>query len=130
MSPATRLSVLLAIPAATMAIQTSASAFTASFSWAGIPACQTVSPAFTLRDVPPGTKQLRFIMHDEQAPSFDHGGSTVPYRGSHEVPKGAIRYIGPCPPKGERHVYHWNIQAMNGNGNVLGQTSASASFPP
>jgi hypothetical protein len=44
----------------------------------GHPPCQTISPAFTLHDVPPGTKQLRFVMHDEQAPSFRHGGSTIP----------------------------------------------------
>jgi phosphatidylethanolamine-binding protein (PEBP) family uncharacterized protein len=130
MSLARCLLLLLSISAATMALQTSANAFSASFSWAGIPSCQAQSPAFTLHDVPPGTKQLRFIMHDEQVPSFRHGGSTVAYSGSDAVPKGMIHYTGPCPPKGERHRYRWDIQAMNGAGKVLGRTTASAPFPP
>jgi hypothetical protein len=110
--------------------QTRADAFSASFTWVGIPACRTVSPVFTLREVPPGTKQLRFVMHDEQAPSFHHGGSAVAYRGSDAVPKGAIRYIGPCPPRGERHQYQWTIQAINASGKVLAEARATASFPP
>jgi phosphatidylethanolamine-binding protein (PEBP) family uncharacterized protein len=130
MSKAVRLLLLLFIPAATLGLQTGANAFSASFSWAGITACQTVSPAFTLRDVPPGTKQLRFIMHDEQVPSFQHGGSTIPYRGSDAIPRGAVHYIGPCPPKGERHQYRWAVDALDGSGKVLGQTTARAVFPP
>jgi phosphatidylethanolamine-binding protein (PEBP) family uncharacterized protein len=130
MSLPRRLLLLVSIAAATMGLQTSAEAFSALFSWAGIPSCQSVSPAFTLHEVPPGTKQLKFIMHDAQVPSFRHGGSTVPYSGNDAVPKGAIHYIGPCPPKGDRHLYRWDIEALDRSGKILGQTTAGAPFPP
>jgi hypothetical protein len=74
-----------------------ADALSASFSWSGIPACEKISPAFTLAGVPAGTKRLRFEMHDLNVPDFHHGGSAVAYEGA-AVPQGAIHYIGPCPP--------------------------------
>ena len=126
-----RLSLLLSLVAfAAFGLQTKAEAFSVAFSWAGIPPCQTVSPAFILREVPPGTKRLRFVMRDEQVPSFQHGGSTVPYRGSDAIPRGAIRYIGPCPPNDERHRYQWTIEALDNLDKVLGQASTTAIFPP
>lgn len=124
-----RLMLLAGLVIVALSFQTEAEAFTAAFSWAGIPACQAVSPAFTLRHVPPATKRLRFVMHDEQVPSFHHGGSTIPYRGD-AVPRGAIRYVGPCPPKGQRHQYRWTIQALDKSGKILGQATAEARFPP
>jgi len=113
----------------TLAMSAPAAAFTASFSWAGIPACQSVSPAFVLRDVPAGTKRLRFMMTDLDVPSFHHGGSTVPYAGG-AVPRGAIRYTGPCPPAGQRHRYRWTVEALDAAGKVLAITTATAPFPP
>lgn len=95
--PSSRL-LVTAIAAVLLGVQTRAEAFTAAFSWAGIPACQTTSPAFALDQVPVGTRRLRFVMHDLQMPSFQHGGSTIAYNGD-AVPRGSIWYIGPCPPK-------------------------------
>jgi len=106
-----------------------AQAFTVSFSWAGIPACERISPAFTLGGVPAGTKHLRFEMHDLNVPGFHHGGSSIGYQGD-AVKQGAIRYIGPCPPQGERHRYRWTVEALNDKGKVLGKTTATATFPP
>jgi phosphatidylethanolamine-binding protein (PEBP) family uncharacterized protein len=106
-----------------------AQAFSMSFSWTGIPACKRISPAFTLAGVPAGTKRLRFEMHDLDAPGFHHGGSTVAYAGD-AVKRGAIHYIGPCPPQGERHRYRWTIEALNDKGKMLGTATASATFPP
>lgn len=100
----------------------------ASFSWAGIPACDKISPAFTIAGAPAGTKSLRFVMHDEDKPTFHHGGSTVAYAGA-QVPQGAIRYIGPCPPDGEVHHYLWTIEALDSAGKVLAKTTASGKFP-
>ncbi len=117
------------IPAVLLGVQTRAEAFTLAFSWAGIPACQPTSPAFELHQVPVGTKRLRFVMHDLQVPAFQHGGSTITYNGN-AVPRGAIKYIGPCPPKGERHRYRWTIEALDRAGKVLGETTAEAAFPP
>jgi phosphatidylethanolamine-binding protein (PEBP) family uncharacterized protein len=102
-------------------------AMKASFSWAGIPACETISPAFTIADAPAGTKSLRFMMHDKDKPTFHHGGSTVTYSGG--VPQGAITYKGPCPPEGEVHHYVWTIEALDGAGHVLAKTTAAGEFP-
>jgi len=104
-------------------------AFSARFSWAGIPACQKISPAFALAGVPAGAKRLRFEMKDLDVPGFHHGGSMLPYAGD-TVKQGAIRYVGPCPPSGEHHRYRWTIEALDGAGKVLGTASAEASFPP
>ncbi|MBX6328433.1 MAG: phospholipid-binding protein [Pseudolabrys sp.] len=106
-----------------------AQAFTVRFSWAGIPACQAVSPAFELRDVPPGTKRLSFTMTDLDVPTFHHGGATIPYTGD-AVERGAIRYIGPCPPAGQRHRYQWTVRALDAAGRILGSATATATFPP
>jgi phosphatidylethanolamine-binding protein (PEBP) family uncharacterized protein len=46
------------------------------------------------------------------------------------VKRGAIRYIGPCPPGGEHHHYRWTIEALDGAGKPLGTAAATATFPP
>lgn len=116
---------------AAMAMMPSAAhAFSASYSWQGIGGCGTTSPPFHLSDVPRDTVALRFEMHDLQAPRFHHGGSTVAYHGSDSVPKGTIRYTGPCPPPNTRHTYRWTIEALGSNGQVLATTTTSAVFPP
>jgi phosphatidylethanolamine-binding protein (PEBP) family uncharacterized protein len=106
-----------------------AKAFSARFSWAGIPACEKISPAFELSGVPAGTKQLRFAMTDLNVPTFHHGGSTIAYQGD-AVRRGAIRYIGPCPPRGEHHRYRWTIEALDAAAKVIGTATAMAPFPP
>ena len=106
-----------------------ASAFSASFSWSGIPACGKTSPAFTLHDAPKETASLRFMMNDKDAPNFQHGGSTIPYNGSGRVPEGAIDYIGPCPPAGTNHRYVWTIEALDKSGKLLARATAESRFP-
>jgi phosphatidylethanolamine-binding protein (PEBP) family uncharacterized protein len=106
-----------------------ASAFSARFSWSGIKACGRTSPAFTIHDVPMGTESLRFMMNDEDAPNFQHGGSTIPYNGSGRVPEGAIDYIGPCPPTGTLHRYVWTIEALDKSGKIVARTTAEGRFP-
>lgn len=126
----TRLALLAAIAGlALIAMPGRASAFTAGFSWAGIPACEKISPAFTLSAVPAGTTRLRFNMTDLDVPGFHHGGSTVAYSGD-TVKQGAIGYIGPCPPGGQRHRYRWTIEALDGAGKLLGTATATQAFPP
>lgn len=99
------------------------------FSWAGIQACGSISPAFTLGNVPAGTKSLSFMMTDINVPTFHHGGSTIPYKGN-AVRQGAITYTGPCPPSGQSHLYRWTVQALDAGGKVLGSGTAEAKFPP
>jgi phosphatidylethanolamine-binding protein (PEBP) family uncharacterized protein len=106
-----------------------AMAFSASFSWSGIKACDRISPAFTIRDAPKETVSLRFTMNDKDAPNFQHGGSTVPYDGSGRVPEGAIEYIGPCPPTGTSHHYIWTIDALSESGMLIARTTAEGRFP-
>ncbi|MEW6436307.1 MAG: phospholipid-binding protein [Pseudomonadota bacterium] len=123
--------VVVAVPliflAATEAFAKKASLH-ASFSWAGIPACAKISPAFTISDAPPETKSLRFTLHDKDAPHFHHGGSKVAYDGR-SVPQGAISYIGPCPPAGEVHHYVWTVEALDAQGHALARTTAAGEFP-
>jgi Phosphatidylethanolamine-binding protein len=99
------------------------------FSWAGIPACASISPAFETKAVPVGTKYSRFAMTDLNVPSFNHGGSTIAYHGDRVSP-GAIRYTGSCPPRGEHHKYRWVVEALDTVGDVLAKGSATAAFPP
>jgi phosphatidylethanolamine-binding protein (PEBP) family uncharacterized protein len=112
-----------------VALPARAETFALKFSWAGIAACQATSPAFELSDVPPGTKRVRFSMTDLDVPSFKHGGSTIAYE-SNAVKRGAITYVGPCPPAGQRHQYRWTVDALDPLGKVLGSASATAAFPP
>ena len=88
-----------------------------------------ISPQFTLSDVPPGTQFLDFEMVDLDAPTFQHGGSIVNYA-TPVVPMGAVRYIGPCPPIGQRHRYVWSVDATNAEGRLLGSATAAGTFPP
>jgi phosphatidylethanolamine-binding protein (PEBP) family uncharacterized protein len=104
-------------------------AMSASFSWAGVAACSGPSPAFTVTGAPAGTANLRFVMHDQNVPDFNHGGGTVPLAGG-KVAQGAISYRGPCPPGGETHVYVWTIEALDASGKVLATTTTQGRFPP
>ena len=110
-------------------LPTRADALSLRFSWVGIPACASISPAFELGGVPAGTKRLSFMMTDLNVPTFHHGGSTIAYGGD-AVSRGAIRYTGPCPPRGERHNYRWTVEALDAAGKVLDKGSATAVFPP
>ena len=76
-----------------------------------------------------GTESLRFMMNDDDAPNFQHGGSTIPYNGSGRVPEGAIDYIGPCPPTGTLHRYVWTIEALDKSGKIVARTTAEGRFP-
>jgi phosphatidylethanolamine-binding protein (PEBP) family uncharacterized protein len=99
------------------------------FSWSGIPACKSISPAFELGSVPDDTTHLHFNMTDLNVPTFHHGSSTIAYAGD-AVSRGSIAYTGPCPPRGERHKYRWTVQALDDTGKVLAKGSAEALFPP
>ena len=99
------------------------------FSWAGTTACSSKPPAFVVKGVPEGTTRLRFRMTDLDVPTYNHGGGTVSYSGGSEIPAGAFSYTGPCPPVGS-HDYRFTVQALNADGAVIGEGSATRSFPP
>jgi len=107
-----------------------AAAMAVKFSWTGYPACSTASPAFTIEDVPAGTKRLDFKMVDRDVPTYPHGGGSVAYDGGREIRAGAFSYQGPCPPAGQRHGYEWTVRALDENGKAIASATASATFPP
>lgn len=124
-----RFLVLVLATAFVFSVSHQAAAFSASFSWSGIPPCGRTSPSFTIRDAPKETESLRFMMWDKDAPGFRHGGSTVSYDGGGHVPEGAVAYIGPCPPDGKVHRYVWRIEALDKDGKVIARTAAEGRFP-
>ena len=115
--------------AALLAATLPSAAFSAKFSWRGIPACGTVSPAFALTSVPRGTVSLSLAMRDRDAPEVETGGAPIPYAGHGTVPKGAVTYTGPCPPKGTSHHYIWTIHALDAKGGDLDMTEAAGDYP-
>ena len=115
--------------AALLAATPPAAAFSAKFSWRGIPACGTVSPAFARKGVPRDTTSLSLAMRDRDAPDGPESGSTVPYAGRGAVAKGAVAYTGPCPPKGTSHHYIWTIHALDAKGGDLDMTEAAGNYP-
>ena len=113
---------LLAAPAA---------AFDFSFDWSGLKSCTNgrpnvvANPAFTLKDVPAGTKYIRFKLKDRDVPSYNHGGGVVAYKGQKVIQRGAFKYKSPCPPSG-RHTYEWTATAQTKkNGGAIGQATAA-----
>jgi len=106
------------------------SKFAVDFTWAGTASCfDPKSPPFSLSGVPAGTKVLRFAMKDLDAPSFPHGGGSVPYSGQNRIERGAFAYKGPCPPEGQ-HSYQWTVEAQDGTGKTLATATATKRFPP
>jgi phosphatidylethanolamine-binding protein (PEBP) family uncharacterized protein len=100
-----------------------------SFTWRGTAACSTIPPAFSITSIPPGAAKLRFAMKDLDVPGFDHGGGTIVYRGTGEIPIGAFAYTGPCPPGGV-HRYQWTVEALDASDRVLATGQATMPFPP
>ena len=92
------------------------------------------SPALVWNGVPSGTKSLVLIVKDTDAPNGDfvhwtlynlpaaetYLGQNVPK--SDILPDGAMQglnsamttgYMGPCPPPGKPHHYHFHLYALN-----------------
>lgn len=111
--------------------------FSFTFDWGDIPLCtsgspNTVSnPSFVLKNVPEGTKVIKFSLTDLDVPSYDHGGGSVKYTGQGTVEPGAFKYESPCPPDGS-HTYEWQADAKDGDGffsGTLGTAKSSVKYP-
>ena len=101
-----------------------------NFNWSAKHKCSSMPPAFIISGIPEGTKTLKFWMTDLQVPTYTHGGGTVAYNGSGNIPEGAFSYTGPCPPSGS-HDYEFEVTAVNDAGDtVLGKGKAVRAFPP
>lgn len=112
-----------------------ASAFEIGFDWAGLKLCtsgnpNTVgNPKFTLKDVPAGTKYIRFRLVDRDVPGYNHGGGVVAWDGESTVQPGAFKYKSPCPPSG-KHTYEWTATAQKAkSGGKLGVAKARRRYP-
>ncbi|MBZ0164284.1 MAG: phospholipid-binding protein [Notoacmeibacter sp.] len=107
-----------------------ASAMSLSFSWGSTKDCfDKNSPPMSLSGVPAGAKKLKFRMVDLDAPNYPHGGGTVNWPGgsSGNLPYGAFRYTGPCPPS--PHTYQFTVDAFDGSGKKLATAKAKKRFP-
>lgn len=107
-----------------------APAFAIEYSWKGVNRCSDRSPAIQLLHVPTGTKALDVQMVDLDVPNFKHGGGKVAFGGEAEIPAGAVRYVGPCPPSGQRHAYRFRVTALDESGKALASADKAQEFPP
>ena len=126
-------SVLLIVTALMIPTVSWAGTLGVHFSWAGTTACSTTPPAFTITNIPKGTKYLVFKLVDHDAPHFVHGGGQISYSGSGRIPAGAFggSYNRPCPPRGAVHMYEWTVRAVDDSrSKVLAEGSAKGRFPP
>jgi phosphatidylethanolamine-binding protein (PEBP) family uncharacterized protein len=126
----------LSIALMTLVLSTaSANAFEIGFDWTGLKSCTNgrpntvANPGFALKDVPEGTKFIKFRLVDRDVPDFNHGGGVVAWSGEATVPKGAFKYKSPCPPNGT-HTYEWTATAQTKkNGGKLAVAKASRRYP-
>lgn len=100
-----------------------------SFDFKDTERCDTISPAIKVTNIPAGTKFLDFHMVDLDYVTYNHGGGTVAYTGSGDIPKNALKnYRGPCPPS--VHNYEITVKALNqAQDLVLGKGSSVSPFP-
>lgn len=106
-----------------------AAGMTVSFDWGPTKKCfDPKSPPFRVSGVPAGTKTLTFTMVDRDAVDFHHGGGKVAYAGQNQIPYGAFRYKGPCPPQGS-HTYAWTVKALDAGGKILATENVEKRFP-
>lgn len=110
-------------------------AFDIGFDWSGLKSCTNgrpnvvANPAFQVRDVPAGTKFIRFKLTDRDVPGYNHGGGVVAYAGQGVIAPGAFTYKSPCPPNG-RHTYEWTATAQTKkNGGKLATARAARKYP-
>jgi len=121
--------------AAVLVLGGPASAFEIDFTWDGLKSCTSgtpntvANPRFVLKDVPDGTKYIRFKLVDTKVRDFDHGGGVVAYDGQQAIEPGAFKYKSPCPPDGS-HTYEWTATAQSKkSGGKLGSAKAARQYP-
>lgn len=107
-------------------------AFEVAFDFSNVRACAggslriTPSPEFRLSDVPEGTAELDFRLHDLTA-DLQHGGRALPYDGGATIAEDSFKYVGPCPIRGT-HTYEWTVTAIDAAGNPLDVTTVQGDF--
>jgi len=101
-----------------------------NFKWTKASNCSNKSPKIVVSNIPKGTKSLKVKLEDFDAPTWNHGGGTVPYNGSGVIKAGALTngYNGPCPPSGS-HSYQFTVHAIDKDGIIIGIGKAVKKFP-
>jgi Raf kinase inhibitor-like YbhB/YbcL family protein len=98
------------------------------------------SPALSWNGVPPSTKSLALILADPDAPSgtfvhwvvYDIPPSSLGFKAGAVDGKdglnsaGRAAYMGPCPPPGKPHHYHFSLFALDSNLNLEAKPDAQA----
>lgn len=121
---------LLLISAATLIVSSNAYAadMGVAFEWGPTKQCfDSKSPPIKISNVPQGTAKLLIKMMDKNASDFNHGGGNVAYKGQAQLPYGAFKYKGPCPPSGT-HFYKITVKAVDASGKTLSSGSATQPF--
>lgn len=89
-----------------------------------------VSPQLDVVGIPPGTQTLAIIVDDPDAPlgtwihwvEFDIPTGSSSFEFPRDAPSQGVAglnswhlegYMGPCPPTGETHTYHFVIHALD-----------------
>ncbi|MEZ5811207.1 MAG: phospholipid-binding protein [Rhizobiaceae bacterium] len=113
---------------AVVGLASPAFAMSMSFKWGPTKNCNdSKSPPITVKNVPDGTRKLKFKMVDLNKPTFNHGGGTVTWKGNGDLPYGAFRYKGPCPPS--PHTYEISVIALGSGNKVLATAKSRQRFP-
>ena len=87
------------------------------------------APRLVRKDVPTGTRFIKFKLVDTDVRGFDHGGGVVAYSGQGAIEPGAFKYKSPCPPSGA-HKYEWTATAQSEkSGGKLGAAKAARNYP-
>ena len=90
--------------------------------------------------VPEGTKSLALLLEDPDAPggTFVHWvvydispGTNGLYRGAIDGKEGVnsageVAYMGPCPPPGKPHHYHFRLFALDAKPNLGDRPNAQS----
>ena len=111
-------------------ISPNASELVVDFSWAGTKVCGFLSPEITVTNIPAGTMFLEVTLKDLDVIGVNHGGGRIENNGSGIIPAGALtdRYMGPCPPPDRSHSYQFTVNAVNGEGIIIGTGKSARGF--
>jgi hypothetical protein len=105
-----------------------APAMSTSFTWGPtVKGFDSGSSPISLSNVPKGTARLRFRMVGLNAVDYNHGGGTVSHSGKNNLPCGAVRRRGPCPPA--RNTFEFRGEALDASGRVLAPAMARMALP-
>lgn len=106
---------------------------TVDFAWDNVRPCSNESPPLKVFNAPAGTARLKIELFNIDAMFAGHGGGEIEYKGSPNVPAGALRdYRGPCPVGGKAEPvrYEFRVSALDAKGAVVAYGTAISTYSP